>query len=237
MKYLASLSLLLLVAAPLPAAAKPAAPPAGAVSDADAHSALIVRAALLIRDKKPAEAIELLDWIIAAQEKAHAGETRRIYSSRGPEETLFYMLEAAGAKVEAVAVGSEWSDAVFFKGFALIDMGRHDEAGVLLKRAVELAPANSQFLAELGEWHKTRREWEPAYSWFEKAEDRSSFSPKHSKKLHRSRALRGMGFVLIEQGKLDEAEKMFRKCLEIDSNDEGAKGELQYIRDQRRSRT
>jgi tetratricopeptide (TPR) repeat protein len=237
MKRLACLWLILLVAAPLPAAAKESARPAGADSGSAAQNALIERAAALIRGKKPAEAIELLDRIIVAQEKAHAGETRRIYSSRGPEETLLYMVEAAAAKTEAIAVGSEWSFAVFFKGFALIDLGRHEEAGAFLKRAVELAPANSQFLAELGEWHKTRREWTQAYSWFEKAEDRSSLSPDHSKKPHRSRALRGMGFVLIEQGKLDEAEKIFRKCLEIDPDDEGAKGELQYILDQRRSTT
>jgi tetratricopeptide (TPR) repeat protein len=236
MNRLASLLLPLLLAAPLPAAAKPAPAPAGA-ADPAAHDARIERAAALIREKKPAEAIELLDRMIIAEEKAHAGEKRRIYSSRSPAETLSYMLEAAAAGVEAVAVGSEWSDAVFFKGFALIDLGKHDEAGVLLKQAVGLAPANSQFLAELGEWHKTRREWEQAYSWFEKAEDRSSFSPEHSKKPHRSRALRGMGFVRIEQGRLDEAEKIFRKCLEIDPNDQGAKGELQYIREQRGLRT
>jgi Flp pilus assembly protein TadD len=229
---------LLALAVPVAAAAQPAAPPAASTTDSKAENALIERAAVLIGERKAAEAIPLLDQVIAAEEKAHSGETRQVYSAGSTTETLLYLLEATAAKKEAVAFGPEWSLALFLKAFALIETGAGEAAGPLLKRAVELSPANSQYLAELGEWHKNRREWDQAYARFKKAEEVAGLaSSEERRKPERARALRGMGFVLIEQGKLDEAEKMFRKCLEIDPGDQGAKSELQYISEQRRSRT
>lgn len=50
----------------------------------------------------------------------------------------------------------------------------------------------------------------------------------------RGEALRCQGFALIEQGKLDEAEKRFREALSIDANDAKAQGELRYISEQRK---
>ncbi len=44
-----------------------------------------------------------------------------------------------------------------------------------------------------------------------------------------TRAWRGKGFVLTEQGKLDESEALYRKCLALDADDGGAKRELEYI--------
>jgi Tfp pilus assembly protein PilF len=229
-------SLLLALAAPLPASAQPVPPAAARSLDPAAEDALIERAATLIQERKPAEAIALLDQVIAAEETAHKGETRRVYSSRGPAETLLYMVQAAAAKQEAIAAGPQWGLATFLKGFALIDLGSAEAAGPLLARAAELSPANSQYLAEFGEWHKSRRDWAQAYAWFEKAEGAAALSPPHSQTPNRTRALRGMGFALIEQGKLDEAAKAFKKCLELDPNDAGAKQELDYIRGLRRQR-
>src|SRR5687768_17823699 len=96
-----------------------------------------------------------------------------------------------------------------------------------------MAPMNSQFLSELGEWHKGRREWEPAFALFEKALDAVAVSPAELRDRRRGRALRGLGFIRIEQGRLDDAEDFFRKALKIDANDEKAQAELQYIREQR----
>lgn len=235
MRCLAFLLLLVMIA-PLPAAAKPKAPPATSTTDSAAQNALIERAVILIHQKKAGEAIPLLDRVIEAEEKAHSGEKRQIYSAGSAAESLLYMVEASAAGKAAVAFGPEWSLALFLKGFALVDLGSTEAAGPLFERAVALSPANSQYLSELGEWHKNRREWDQAFARFKKAEDVAGIVSEHRRKPERSRALRGMGFVLIEQGKLDEAEAMFRKCLEIDPNDEGAKGELEFIRQQRRSR-
>ena len=221
--------------------AAPAAPPqaetqGGNVTLSAAEPGLdsrLDRVAVLIKERKPGEAIAILDQLLAEEERAHAGEGRRIMSARSSAETLMYALEGATENRETVVVGPTWSMAVFLKGFALIDLGRADEAKPLLEKAVEMAPMNSQFLAELGEWHKGRRQWTEAYALFERAADATGISPEALQRAEKGRALRGMGFVLIEQGRLGEAEKVFRKCLKLDPNDQSAKNELQYIREQR----
>jgi hypothetical protein len=38
-----------------------------------------------------------------------------------------------------------------------------------------------------------------------------------------------MGFVDVELNRLDDAEAMYRKCLELDKNDAAAMRELRYV--------
>lgn len=194
------------------------------------------RVADLISGQKPAEAIALLDLIIADQEKAHRGETRQVYCSRSLVETMLYSGMGAKAAKGAVVLGPDWSMAIFLKGFSLIDLNRSDEAKPLFEKAIAMSPMNAQFLGELGEWYKNRRDWSKAYDLFQRARAAAEYSPADMKDHDLRRGMRGMGFILIEQGKLDEAEALFRKCLEIDPNDAGAKQELQYIAEQRAKR-
>src|SRR5262249_33450357 len=55
------------------------------------------------------------------------------------------------------------------------------------------------------------------------------FSPAEVRTRELSRSMRGVGFVMIELGKLDEAERKFREALQLDPADAGAARELQYI--------
>jgi Flp pilus assembly protein TadD len=55
------------------------------------------------------------------------------------------------------------------------------------------------------------------------------FSPPEAQNIELSRAWRGLGYVCVEQGKLDDAEKMYRQCLDLDAKDSRAVNELQYI--------
>jgi Flp pilus assembly protein TadD len=213
------------------------APPAPGPAAAEAPAKPADEAWVLIRDKKPAEAIVVLDRTIAAEAARHSGETRQIYCAHTPEETLLYTATAAKDRKSAIVIEPTWCQSIFLKGFALIDLNRPDEARPLFEQAVAMAPMNSQFLAELGEWHKGHREWDRAYALFEKALEGAIFSTPDIRNTHKTRALRGMAFVLIEQGKLDEAERRLRECLQIDPNDPGAKNELQYIREQRGRRS
>jgi tetratricopeptide (TPR) repeat protein len=234
MRPIACLFASLLLSAPPGATALALASPAESrATTAESESKIIDDAWTLIREKKPGQAIALIDPVIAAGDRAHAGEQRQIYCASSPEETLMYMLMAANEGKGAIAISDEWCRAIFLKGFALIDLNRPEEAKPLLDRAVAMAPMNAQYLAELGEWHKGHREWDRAYQLFEQAEDAAAMSRPEVRNDHQRRALRGMGYVLIEQGKLDEAEKLFRKCLELDPNDQRAKTELEYIRQQR----
>jgi len=197
------------------------------------HRQAINEIAIDLQQRKLVEAVAKADALIAEFDAAYAGDKRRIYCARDPAETIAYMLIAASDWQSAIALDATWPTALFFKGFALIDLHRSDEAGPLLERAVALSPSNAQFLAELGEWHKSRRRWDAAYDHIERARDASALSPEAMKAFDEGRALRGMGFVLIELGKLDEGERRFHEALKLNPNDAGAKGELDYISRQR----
>ena len=75
-------------------------PPAAAVADDEAHQAeLLGYARTLIVQGQPQDAItRYLNPVLAHYGAAYARETRQLYGSRGPTETLFYMLQAASEK-------------------------------------------------------------------------------------------------------------------------------------------
>lgn len=59
------------------------------------------------------------------------------------------------------------------------------------------------------------------------------FSPPQLKNADLSRAWRGQAYVFVEQGQLDEAEKLYRKCLDLNAADARALNELRFIQVQR----
>jgi tetratricopeptide (TPR) repeat protein len=189
----------------------------------------VAEASHLIGDQKPADAVILLDKVIAANEARHQDKAQRIYCGRSPEEVLMYMLESAAAKRSAVALDPSYCDAVFLKGYALIDLNRADEARAYLDKAIALAPQNAQYLAERGEWYKNRKDWASAYKDFESAASAAAFAPDQVKSSEQRRGWRGMAYVRTEQGKLGEARALLQKCLKLDSSDDKCQHELDYV--------
>lgn len=174
------------------------------------------------------------DKVIAAFELRFKDDNRKFYTARWQIDTLMYMVEAAASKEEpkrgAVVVSSLWSDAWYLKGYALVELRRIGEAKSALESALALAPRNSQYLGELGNLYLGVKDWPSALATFEKAESAArEFSPPEVKNAELSRAWRGMGYVYIEQNRLDEAEKIYRQCLELNKNDQRALGQLSYI--------
>jgi tetratricopeptide (TPR) repeat protein len=204
--------------------------PAGNEKLDDPAAEIAGQAVDLIRAKRALEALALLDKGIADQDKAHAGETHLLYSAHSPTQVLLYATQGAKEKKDVTVLGPGWSDLLFLKGFALIDLGRSDEAKAYLERAIALSPMHSQYLSEMGEWYKSHEDWERAHQFYQKAYDFAGFAPENGQLKEKTRALRGMGYVLTEQGKLKEAERAYRDCLKLDSRDEIAKGELTYVR-------
>ena len=193
----------------------------------------VVFAMVFASQGKPDWAIKSVEPIIAAHDKIIADEKRQVYGARTQTETLVYLMMPGPNKEGVVVMGPSWGAALYIKGYALIDLQRGDEARTFLERAVAMSPYNAQFIAELAEWHKARNEWEEALALFQRAQEASEFSPDNSKVSEKGRAMRGIGFIQIEQGKLSEAETTFNKCLEPDPNDGRAKNELAYIQQQR----
>ena len=117
------------------------------------------------------------------------------------------------------------------KGYALSEMGHLSEARSSIERAIALSPENSQYLSELGHIHQLLKEWPKALEYYRKAEmSAEAFSPPSVKAFELGVARRGMGYVLVELGRLDEAEDKYLQCLAADPNDVRAKNELEYVR-------
>jgi len=192
---------------------------------------LLSQAYASISAGKTKQAINLyLNKVIANCEALYANSSDTIYAARGMTDSLYYMLSAASKNKGARAVGPTCADALYLKGYASIELNRIDTAIEYLNRAIKMSPVNSMYQSELGHIYQLKKQWQKAIDIFTKAEsDARTYSPDDVKIKELTRAKRGIGFNLIELGKLDEAEKQFEQCIEIDSNDKASKNELEYI--------
>jgi len=213
---------------------------AGRAQEASKPSERDVKAAKLLQDgsllaasRKPTEAIEDFDKVIAIYEEAYRDEKAKLYSARSMPEGLLYMLEASKANTPAKVVSGNWAYAYYTKAYALVELRQLPEAKTSLQRAIELAPHNSQFLSELGGIYQIEKNWPNAMKTFLAAEKQTEFSPPELKNAELSRAWRGQAYVYVEQNQLDEAEKLYRKCLELNASDKKALNELRFIQAQR----
>ena len=110
------------------------------------------------------------------------------------------------------------------------------EAKATLQQALKMSPFNAQYLAEMGQIYGREKNWSKAEQLYREAEDNASLSPPASKADDLAKARRGLGYVLDELGKLDEAEKKYQQCIAANPNDTKARAELQYVREQKAKR-
>lgn len=180
-------------------------------------------------------AMAMLDPVLAEYDALYPESDGRAMMCDMPDEGW----AAAGTaglltgKNELVLVTSTWCTALWAKGYTLVDVKRIDQALPYLERAVAMAPEHSHYLSELGYAYQALRLWDKSYAAYERAAKGAESYEGDKRNAEISRAWRGMGFVLIELGKLDEAEALFNKCLELDPDDAKARNELDYIAEQR----
>jgi tetratricopeptide (TPR) repeat protein len=200
---------------------------------------LLEEARTLIDGKKPQAAIEKCEKVIALFKTHYDGSKHKIYCARTSAESLGYLLKAAAAmdkgafeagKHDAIVLSASWASAYFLKAYALQDLGRGAEAKSTIKLAVELSPWSCLYLCELSSIYKLEKDWSRAKEAFETAEDQASLSPDDVKAAELGQARRGLGYVLVELGQLDEAEKKYQQCLKENPNDTKAAAELEYVR-------
>ena len=110
-------------------------------------------------------------------------------------------------KNNAIGLSSTRADAYYMKAYALQDLGRVPEAKTNVQRALAMSPFNSQYRSELGEIYQLEKNWAKAKQEFAEAEDNAKLAPEESKAAELGRARRGLAYVFVELGKLDEAEK------------------------------
>ena len=191
---------------------------------------LLQDARRLIDSNKAETAIESCDKVINAFKARYEDSKQKIYCARTSPESLGYLLQAANEKTNAVVLSPTWAGAYFMKAYALQDLRRIPEARTNVQLALELSPFNSQFLSELGQIYQLEKNWPKAKQQFESAEDNAKLSPEETQAIELGRARRGVAYVFVELGKLDEAEKKYQQCLAADPNDKKAKQELEYVR-------
>ncbi len=195
----------------------------------------------LLRSGKPNEAIPIFSQLAADYEIRFNDGNTRYFSARNQVETLLYLATAANEKTgNASVVTPNWAYSYYLTAYALAELGRIPEAKASLDRALKLSPRNSQFLSELGNLYQREKNWQSALQAFQRAESAArETSPEHARNLELSRAWRGIGYVYVEQGRLDDAERIYRQCLELNRNDTAASKELLYVqalRDKQRAR-
>jgi tetratricopeptide (TPR) repeat protein len=188
----------------------------------------------LIAAKRAAEALPILDRVLADYAERFPAGSTRWYVARTDDESAYYLglsllLGPDDGKQEASILRNGWSYAWYRKGYALLELGRVAEARAALDAGLALSPSNSTLLMERAEVSKLERDWNAAMELFVAAEDASRFNPASEQVREKAQAMRGQAFVHIERGDLDAAEKVLKACLKLDPNDARAKDELAYI--------
>ncbi|MBL9007667.1 MAG: tetratricopeptide repeat protein [Myxococcales bacterium] len=202
----------------------------GADEDEGPWAQQVQQGITLVRSRQPERAIrEHFEPVIAHYESRYAGTATRYYCATSNAEALGYSLLAAKDGVSAKVLGPVWATAYFFKGYALVELGNADDARTWVEKALVLSPWSWQYLVELGHIQQARHDWQAALKLFGEALDHASLGSPEDLVGRKTRALRGLGFSLIELGRLDEAEARFRAALDLDPNDERSKNELLYI--------
>jgi tetratricopeptide (TPR) repeat protein len=200
--------------------------------DVDAKLTLILKEGVsLMEAGNFKEAMARTDTVIAAYEDKFRDSKDTIRCARSETETLYYLLNAANkeSKKNTIVLSPAWADAYYLKAYILVDAGQFVEAKPWLAKAIKLSPSNSQYLSELGAVFQHEKNWPMALQTFQSAEQAAEFSPPDAKNVDLARAWRGIAYIFVEQGRLDEAEGLYKKCLALDKNNTKATNELRYI--------
>jgi len=192
---------------------------------------MLAKGSQILISRSAKDAIQhYFDKVISQCDKFYGNSPKQVYATRDVTEVTYHNLKAKLDSQAIMTVSQTCANALYLRGYASLDLGQIDIAEEYVKRALEMSPVNSRYLSELGHIYHAKHKWEMALTTFESAEDNATaFSPRDSMKQELARAKRGIGYSLIELGRLAEAEEKLRECLEIDPDDQDALDELKYI--------
>jgi Tfp pilus assembly protein PilF len=223
----------------LVAAMLAAVPMAAAGQDKDrdsAASATIGQAFSSLQASDPARALATVEPVVASFEKDFSGEKRHIFCSQTAEQDGYYMTTADGGADNVRLVTVAWCQALYVKAFALVDLERLDDAQSAFEKLVAFAPKHARYLNELAYVLLKKKEWQRSIETYTSAEAAAAFTPER-RDYERCVSFRGIGYDLVELGRLDDAEAAYRKCLAITPDEPKSLGEIEYIKQQRKKTT
>lgn len=115
-----------------------------AVTEGEAERAEKVMGAIAaLNDKRPAEALAILDPILAQYGRLYPNATGRVRCVN--DDAQVGVLRAG-----TVSIGNGYCFALWAKGYVLIELARIPEAQAPLELAAALMPERAQFQSELG---------------------------------------------------------------------------------------
>jgi Flp pilus assembly protein TadD len=191
---------------------------------------LLNEGARVLYARKPKQALAYFETVLASYEQQYGNTKARIFCARTLTEAMVYLLEARNQNIDAKVISATWANAYYLKAYSLVELGQVPDAQEALVRARVLSPRNSQYLSELGHIYQLRKIWLMAVEMFEAAEAAArEFSPPQMKDKELARAWKGLGYVFVEQNRLDDAERMYRQCLELNKDDPLCAREVAYV--------
>jgi tetratricopeptide (TPR) repeat protein len=174
------------------------------------------------------------------RQTAKAGADDEIYASHSATETAAYTAkvakenEGAAKPLTLVTVDGAWTDALVLKARALRQLKRFSEALSALNQATTLSPAYPPVWLEMGAIFKDQKDWEKSFKAYKTAENDAGAiedKPKQAEAL--AGALHGQAVAMIELGRLDDAETLYKRCLKINPADTAATDGLAQVQARR----
>lgn len=202
----------------------------------EADQAIVQQAMNLLQAHQPKQATEVLapllsrlDTLITATRK-----NSLVFCRPTMAETILYSAMSAKQKKNSVVFGPELCQAYFYNSYALMEIGEKADALRALQRLTELAPMHAQYFVELGYAYRVNGRNTEAMAAYKSALEKANFAGRDDEqKFFRAAAQRGIGYMLIEEGDLDGAERAYKASLKDDPTSPIAKSELKFIAAQR----
>jgi tetratricopeptide (TPR) repeat protein len=191
----------------------------------------VLQAMHMIQDGKIMAALDgPLATVVAKFEAEYPSSGPKVYSARGMTDAIIYsglaMTAVPNGKVEVI--GPAWAMAYWARGYAYGEMARYDDERRELEKALALAPLDAQYNNELAYTYIQQHDLERAMALYQTAEQYADITAPETPNV-KCTALRGQGYVLVEQHHLDEAEAKYRACLKLTPHEPKSLGEIGYI--------
>jgi tetratricopeptide (TPR) repeat protein len=174
------------------------------------------------------------------RQTAKAGAYDEIYASHSATETAAYTTKVAkenegqAKPLNLVTVDGAWADALILKARALAKLNRVPEAMSALNQASTLSPAYPPVWLEMGALYRDQKDWERSFKAYKTAEnDAGAIEDKAKQTEALASALRGQAVAMIELGRLDDAETLYKRCLKMNPADAAATDGLAQVQARR----
>jgi tetratricopeptide (TPR) repeat protein len=174
------------------------------------------------------------------RQTATAGADDEIYASHSTTETNAYAAkvakenEGAAKPLRMVTVDGAWTDALLLKARAQVALNKISDAKSTLNQATVISPAYPYVWIEYGKIHQSEKDWDKMLQAYKTTENYAgAVEDKAVQKQVLATGLRGQAAALVELGRFDEAEALYKRCLKMDKDDSAATDGLAQLNTRR----